>query len=238
MRCLALRHIACEDLAGFAPILADRFHAVDLLDMDGAGALAALEEAAGADLVIALGGPMGVYEAGRYPFIQREIELLGQRIRSGRPTLGICLGSQIMAAAAGARVYHGGRQEVGWYPITFDPAAAADPVLGRLAAGSGVFFHWHGDTFDLPAGSRALGGSERFARQGFAIGRHAVALQFHAEITPEALDGWLKEYERGLKPGPGVMSAAELRAGARAHGASLAARGRAFLNAWLDELFQ
>ena len=238
MRCLALRHIACEDLAGFEPVLHDYFHEIKLIDMDqGSAALSALEGAADAELVVALGGPMAVYEAERYPFIQREIEILGGRIRAGKPTLGICLGAQIMAAAAGARVYPGGRQEVGWYPIQFDPAAMDDPVLGRLVEGSAMFFHWHGDTFDLPQGSRPLGGSERFARQGFAIGRHAVALQFHAEITPQALEGWLKEYERGLKPGPGVMSAEQLRQGARAHGASLAARGGAFLKAWLDELF-
>lgn len=236
MRCLALRHITCEDLAGFAEPLAERFCELDYLNLSDPSALAALEEAADADLVISLGGPMGVYEADRYPFIRREIEILAARLRDGRPTLGICLGAQIMAAAAGARVYPGGRQEVGWYPIRFDPAAAADPVLGRLIDDSNIFFHWHGDTFDLPPGARPLGGSERFPRQGFAIGRHAVALQFHAELTPAALEIWLREYEPALRPGPDVMSAAELRAGAQAHGASLAARGRAFLEAWLDQV--
>lgn len=237
MRCLAIRHIACEDLAGFGPLLADRFCELDTLDMDAPAALETLEEAADADLVIALGGPMGVYDADRYPFLKREIEILAGRLRSGQPTLGICLGAQLMAAAAGAPVYPGGRQEVGWYPIRFEPEAAADPVLGELVSGSDLFFHWHGDTFDLPAGSRPLGASERFARQGFALGRHAIALQFHAEITPEALEGWLAVYEAGLQPGAGVMSAADLREGARRHGASLAARGRAFLERWLDELF-
>lgn len=237
MRCLALRHIECEDLAGFEPLLAERFCELDILDMDAPAALEALEDARDGELVVALGGPMGVYEAERYPFLKREIEILGGRIRAGQPTLGICLGAQIMAAAAGARVYPGGRQEVGWYPIRFAPEAAADPVLGELVSDSAMFFHWHGDTFDLPADSRLLGGSERFARQGFAIGRHAIALQFHAEVTPEALERWLAVYEAGLKPAEGVMSAAELREGARLHGASLAARGQAFLERWLDELF-
>lgn len=237
MRCLALRHIRCEDLAGFEAPLRERFTDLEYVDMDAPAALERLEAAASADLVVALGGPMGVYEADRYPFIQREIEILSGRIRSGKPTLGICLGAQIMAAAAGTRVYPGGRQEVGWYPIQLAPQAAADPTLAPLAQGSDVFFHWHGDTFDLPEGSRLLGGSERFARQGFIIGRHAVALQFHIEITPQALENWLAAYETHLKPSPDVMSAAELREGARRHGASLAARGRAFLDAWLKELF-
>src|SRR5687767_2935080 len=91
-----------------------------------------LEAVAGAELVVSLGGPMAVYEAEQYPFIQREIELIRDRIINGQPTLGICLGSQIMAAAAGARVYSSGRREIGWYPIDFTPDATSDPTLSSL----------------------------------------------------------------------------------------------------------
>jgi GMP synthase (glutamine-hydrolysing) len=107
-----------------------------------------------------------------------------------------------------------------------------------------MFFHWHGDTFDLPAGARAIGSGAvqsessltRGLLQGFLLGRHGVALQFHAEVNGPILEGWLAEYEKDLPRGPGVMNADELRAGARAHGPALQARCHAFLAAWLDEL--
>jgi GMP synthase (glutamine-hydrolysing) len=238
MRCLALRHIPCEDLGTFAGPIRRRLGEPVYLDMDGAAAPPAAPDAvADAELVVSLGGPMAVYEADRYPFLQREFELIRARLAAGKPTLGLCLGSQIMAAATGGRVYSGGRQEIGWHPVEFDPRAATDPVLGCLAQGSNIFFQWHGDTFDLPPGSQPIGSSPLFPNQGFMLGRHAVALQFHAEVGREALEAWLDVYSAGLNPGPGVMSAEQMRAGATRHAASLTARGQAFLNAWLRELW-
>ena len=238
MRCLAIRHILCEDLGTLAPLLRERLGEPVYVDMRGKAAPPAeLEALTDADLVVVLGGPMAVYEADDFPFLKRELELLRERLAHGRPTLGICLGAQLIAAAAGARVYLGGRQEIGWYPVRFGGEAAVDPTLGLLAAEGGVYFHWHGDTFDLPAGAVALGASERCAAQGFMLGRHAIALQFHAEVDAAALERWLLEYEAGLQPGGDVMDPAALRSGAALHGPALARRARDFLAAWLDEHF-
>jgi GMP synthase (glutamine-hydrolysing) len=189
-----------------------------------------------ARFLILLGGPMAVYEADQYPFLDCEISAVRRRIAAGRPTLGFCLGSQILAAAAGARVYSSGRQEIGGYPIVFTPQAAADPVLGKLSDGSNLFFHWHGDTFDLPAGARLIGSSALTPHQGFMLGRHTVALQFHAEVGAQDLDNWLAVYEPDLKPGPGVMTAQEMRSFVREEGESLRHRLLGFYDAWLDEL--
>jgi GMP synthase (glutamine-hydrolysing) len=234
MLCIALRHITCEDLGTFEPILRARFDRLVYVDMEPGGSAAeGLEEAASADLVVSLGGPMAVYEADRYPFIACEIRILRERLARAKPTLGLCLGAQIMAAAAWARVHPGGRREIGWHPIQLAAEAAADPALSQLARDSNIVFQWHGDTFEMPSGSRPIASSALFPHQGFAIGRHGIALQFHAEVDELALEAWLTAYQAHLRPGPGVMSAGEIQAGASMHGPSLLARGRSFLEAWL-----
>ncbi|MCI0658420.1 MAG: gamma-glutamyl-gamma-aminobutyrate hydrolase family protein, partial [Acidobacteria bacterium] len=176
------------------------------------------------DLLVILGGPMGVYETGRYPFLQAEIDLASRRLRQDLPTLGICLGSQIMAAALGARVHRGPVKEIGWYPIEMECQAESDPAAARIASEDAMVLHWHGDTFDLPAGAIPLAHSRLYERQGFRMGRFGYALQFHLEVLPERIGEWTRAHAAQLANIPKAQSATEIEAGARRHGPAWSVR--------------
>ncbi|MCE2453800.1 MAG: type 1 glutamine amidotransferase [Nitrospinae bacterium] len=119
-----------------------------------------------AKAVVVLGGPMGVYEAEKYPWLADELRFLGGAIRAGVPVYGLCLGAQLMAAALDARVYPGeGKKEIGWFPVDLTPEAQGDPLLGDEEASFPVF-QWHGDTFDIPEGAVHLASSARYPNQG------------------------------------------------------------------------
>ncbi len=143
---------------------------------------------AGHDGVVVMGGSMGVYESDRFPFLQAEIDLLREALAAGRPALGVCLGSQILAAAAGARVYQGPGPEVGWGPVE---RIADDPWLAGWPRRFEPL-HWHGDTFDLPAGATLLASSAAYPHQAFRVGS-ALGLQFHVEATEEMARAWMEE---------------------------------------------
>jgi GMP synthase (glutamine-hydrolysing) len=124
---------------------------------------------------------MGVYEADRYPFLREEMRLIEDALRSGRPVLGICLGSQLLAHALGAEVKPSGRKEIGWFDVRLTDAAALDPMWQGIDA---VFkaFHWHGDVFSLPTGAVHLASSDLSPHQAFRHGA-AYGLLFHLEVT-------------------------------------------------------
>ncbi len=148
--------------------------------------------------LVVLGGSMGVYEADRYPFLSKEIEILKETVRRKIPTLGICLGSQLLAAAAGAKVYKGPQKEIGWFPVEMRPSAKQDLLLKHLPS-SPMTFHWHGDTFELPCGAEYLASSERYPHQAFRVGEKAWGLQFHLEITEAMIKEWVQLSEEESK---------------------------------------
>jgi GMP synthase (glutamine-hydrolysing) len=178
MRVYVLQHAEPEVPGMIADVLAARGVEEDRVrsyagepvpgSMDGRGGL------------VVMGGPMGVYEQDRYPYLRDEIRLIGEAIGSGLPVLGVCLGSQLLAAALGANVAPG-RREIGWHRVTLTGAAAEDPLwrgLGRTFDP----FHWHGDAFELPAGAVSLAASERTACQAFRHGSGAYGFLFHMEM--------------------------------------------------------
>lgn len=150
-----------------------------------------LEIGQAAGLVV-MGGPMNVDEVGRYPFLEADVGWIREALAIELPTLGICLGSQLLAKALGARVYPNGVKEIGWYELELTGEAAEDRLFGGLAARQTVF-QWHGDTFDLPQGAVLLASSPLCRHQAFRYGPAAWGLQFHVEMTPELVLDWLTD---------------------------------------------
>jgi GMP synthase (glutamine-hydrolysing) len=229
LRTLALRHVPFEDLGLLAPILDERKHEVRYVDVPTADLSAV--DALSPDLLVVLGGPIGAYENDRYPFIDRELEWLQARLAAAKPTLGICLGSQLMARALGARVYPSGVKEIGWAPIELTAAGRSSCLAGL--EGTPVL-HWHGDTFDLPDGAMLLASTPACRQQAFSYGEHALALQFHAEACGAALEAWFVGHACEIAATPAI-SVAGLRAATARHSAELLEHGGTVFRAWLAE---
>ena len=223
-----LRHLAFEDLGNFAPILDAKGLSVKTYDV-GVDDIA--EPIDSADLVIILGGPIGVYETERYPFLIEELALLSKRLDRRLPTLGICLGAQLIAAAAGAPVYKGGIKEIGWGELKL----TADGQNSCLDSLQGVaVLHWHGDTFDLPDGAQLLAGNENYPHQAFSLGDHILGMQFHPEIDPARIEQWLVGHSFELNDAG--IDPVELRSKTEEIRDSVEPAARRLLTVWLDRL--
>jgi GMP synthase (glutamine-hydrolysing) len=208
-----------------------RGHAVRYVDAP-TDDLTALDPLA-CDLMVVLGGPIGVDDAADYPFLNDELRLVERRLAEDRPILGICLGSQIMARALGARVYPAKTKEIGWTPVTLAEAGLAGPL--RHLDGDTPVLHWHGDNFDLPDGAERLARTEVCPNQAFAYGRTALGLQFHAEACGPALERWFVGHTVEIGATPGV-SVARLRADTERHSAAMESHGTALFADWLDRV--
>lgn len=161
--------------------------------------------------LIVLGGPMGVHDHQRFPWLKEEKRFIREVIDAGKSVLGVCLGAQLIAAALGAAVYQNPSPEIGWSPIRKSRKASSDAAAAFLPASLDVF-HWHGDTFDLPRGARCLAHSEACRHQGFYLNRRIVGLQFHLETTPESLQALIANCSEEIVDGPYIQSATDMRA--------------------------
>ncbi|MFL5346026.1 MAG: glutamine amidotransferase-related protein [Hyalangium sp.] len=153
-----------------------------------------------AELVVVMGGHMGVYEADQHPFLREEIALLSERLANERPCLGICLGAQMLAAAAGAEVFLGKNGfEVGALPVRWTQEGLKDPVIAGVRPKT-VMAHWHQDTFTPVPGATLLASTDRYTQQAFRLGK-SYGFQFHMELSAEDLDRWLAQWgdSEGLK---------------------------------------
>ncbi len=141
-------------------------------------------------VLVVMGGPMGVYEQGKYPWLAPEIRFTGEFIKRGLAVMGICLGAQVMAAALGAKVVSGSSKEIGWHDIELTDEATDDPLFSGFSKTEKVF-QWHGDTFKTPDGAKNLALSRDFPNQAFRYGSRAYALQFHLETDESMVREWL-----------------------------------------------
>lgn len=185
------------------------------------------------EMLVVLGGPMGVYDEAEFPWLAAEKRALRAALDAGRPVLGLCLGAQLLSEVLGGTVTKNKHREIGWWPVEKVPASRGHALTAEFPDRF-TTFHWHGDTFSLPPGAVSLFRSEGCGNQGFAWGDRVVGLQFHPEVTAEAIGAWVEasiaEGGDDLRPGPFVQTAEAMTDPARS-GADIAAN-----NAWMRAL--
>jgi GMP synthase (glutamine-hydrolysing) len=232
-----IRHLEFEDLASFTSVLQAKdiginyIEAADFaLQPDDLSQIDALSD----DLLIILGAPISVNDNAMFPFIDAEINLLKQRLAADKPTLGICLGAQLIASALGADIFPGKEKEIGWYPLNLT-VAGKDSALRYLSAEHCSMLHWHGETFDLPADAVLLASSEKYPNQAFSYGDNILALQFHPEISQRALEKWFIGHVGEIMQTEGV-DVLQLREDTRRYANQLEVQGELFFNSWFNEV--
>jgi GMP synthase (glutamine-hydrolysing) len=226
---VAIRHVEFEDLGLLAPLLADHGFTTSYLDApahDGTW-----DSAREADLLVVLGGPIGVADGDAYPFLHTELEIIGDRLVHDRPTLGICLGAQLLAVACGGSVRPGTAAEIGYAPLMLTDAAR-NSLLEPLR--DVPVLHWHGDVISTPPELPPLASTPLCENQAFARWPNMLGLQFHLETNSASLERWLvgHAYELAAR-GVGVAS---LRKDASAYTAQLASRAQQVFDTWLSGL--
>lgn len=180
MRILCLTHVPFEGPARISSWAKSRGHDLQTVRADLSDTL---PEANAIEMLVVMGGPMSVNDS--LPWLRSEAVLVEECIRRNKPILGVCLGAQLLAKVLGARVYPSGLKEIGWWPVSsVMPLGETLPPLPSQF----VPLHWHGETFDLPAGAQRLARSEPIANQAFVMNDKAVGLQFHLEATPESVE--------------------------------------------------
>lgn len=225
-RASVIRHVHFEDLGLLEPLLEARGFDIEYYEAWETD----VDAAADADLVVLLGGPISVNDAQDYPFLDKEIVLAEHRIAHGAPLLGLCLGAQIIARAAGGTVQPGREKEIGWAPLELTEEGLASP-LAHLRDVS--VLHWHGEVCDLPGNIPSLASTAACRNQAFQIGDRCLALQFHAEAGTRGIEPWLVGHTLEIEQTGGV-NVPQLRSETATFGPNLEKAGTRFFTAWLD----
>jgi GMP synthase-like glutamine amidotransferase len=171
---------------------------------------AELPSLADVDLLVVMGGPMSANDEATLPWLVAEKRFIREAIEAGKPVVGVCLGAQLIAAAMGGRVYPNAEKEIGWFPLYAVPATAQTPLFSFPAQAR--VFHWHGETFDLPAGATRLARSDACANQAFQLGRRVIGMQFHLETTADSACALVENLADEMVPGRYVQDAAGILA--------------------------
>ncbi|MFT3739836.1 MAG: type 1 glutamine amidotransferase [Breznakibacter sp.] len=184
------------------------------------------------DLLVIMGGPMGIYDEVQYPWLADEKKFIRKAIDEGTKVLGICLGAQLLADALGARVTQNRHKEIGWFPIhpTTERLSLFNVFYETLPA---TIFHWHGDTFDIPQGCKHLFGSEACQNQAFIKDEQVIGLQFHLELKNENLQQLIENGRHELAQLPFVQSEHQLVNGFPQHHATCKELMSGLLEKWL-----
>ncbi|GJL86273.1 MAG: GMP synthase [Micavibrio sp.] len=228
------RHLTNEGLGSFDGILRGAGVSLQVIDVPS-------EDISGIDplepeLLIVMGGPVGVYDAPNYPFLNQEIKILEKRLEADKPTLCVCLGSQLMAKALGANVYVGEQgKEYGWHSLTLTEVGENSAVK-HLGSSKTSMFHCHGDTFDLPYGTILLASTEKYENQIYSYGKNALALQCHPEVTVKQLQEWFVMFVGTITGPNAVVDIKSLREESEKFAPVMLEQNRKFLTEWLENV--
>lgn len=151
------------------------------------------------DFLIIMGGPMGVYDEVELPWLKIEKQFIKEAIEAGKIVLGVCLGSQLIASAMGAKVYPNKQKEIGWFPVRFDPSFQTYTSININTKFN--VFHWHGDTFDLPKGAKLHSSTSVCKNQLFVLSEKVMGIQYHLEVTSEAIKAFVAKCGHELVSG-------------------------------------
>jgi GMP synthase-like glutamine amidotransferase len=201
-----LQHVSFEGLGCINQWITTKGHTVNYTKLYDNPQFPVLDEF---DWLIVMGGPMGVYDEAMYPWLKEEKEFIRRAIEGGKTIVGICLGSQLIAEVLGAKVYPNKRKEIGWFDIQKTEFAKSQPLLEQIEEQFTVF-HWHGDTFDLPAGSERLFSSAVCLNQAFLYKKKVLGLQFHFEVTSHTLKEMIENGMSELVEDKTIQSATKI----------------------------
>jgi GMP synthase-like glutamine amidotransferase len=227
LRLVVVQHVPFEGPGAIAAWAESRAYSLETVQLHDDAPLPELEAF---DAAVLMGGPMSVNDESRQAWLRREKRWIGQVLAAGRPLLGVCLGAQLLASVLGSRVRPAGVKEIGWLSVQLRAPRAATPLADW--PDELVVLHWHGETFDLPAGAAWLAETAACPLQAFAYGP-ALGLQFHVEATPESVGSLVAACGDEITGGPHEQAPGAIVAAAEA----LARELREPLYGMLDRLF-
>lgn len=200
MKILIFQHVEFETPGIIQTICKGKAYEMEIKKLYEIGVPAAMDF----DLLILMGGPMSISDEDKYPFLIDEKKYIKNALINQKKVLGICLGSQLLADALGAKVFPGESPEIGWFPVVktnLNPGFLPDIMTS---------FHWHGDTFELPHNALQLYKSDHTPNQAFLYNNQALGLQFHMEMDRKGLHALIENCRSELIPGRWVMTEQEI----------------------------
>lgn len=229
MNFLLLQHLRIEPTAIIGEMIEEAGHRIEPVRMDRDESVP--QSLAGFDGVIVMGGPMSANDT-HLSFVADEIKLLREAIKIDLPVLGLCLGAQLLARAAGAEIVTSPVRELGWYPLQRTPDSADDPIFHALDDDGLMVFQWHGETFTLPDTATLVATHADVPQQAFRIGSSQYGLQFHIEVDQPIIESWIEagESERAALGEAGI---AAIRARSPDYMPAAHAFCRQMIKAWL-----
>jgi GMP synthase-like glutamine amidotransferase len=206
MRIHSLQHVSFEDIGSLTQDIAANGHSLSTTHWYKGDSAPDLNSF---DLLIVMGGPMGIYDDDTYPWLTEEKALIAAAISAGKKVIGICLGAQLIACVLGAKVTRNAHREIGWFPLQI-AADASDHPIAKILATCPQVFHWHGDTFELPAQAQLLASSEACQHQAYVIDNQIYGFQFHLETTEASASALIQHCGEDLDNSTYVQGADEI----------------------------